>query len=1109
MMKNLLNSIFNFGDISQNNTIIVNTLIDTQLNQIKRTFSEGKISISFNDIIAAKKEHVSNEKARYHFIMLETQFYFTLRNFDKVYENLEYIEENLSKYLEINFYEVKASIASLNKNKKEFDSIVLKIQKEFNGDKSPKEYFEMIFLLNSNQPNEAKSIYEDYVARTQIKDKRIDFMGGMIYANLYSSTNNDNFFKKSEKIFNNYLADYQTGIFDKLEIYKIFSYDAVNKIHNAIPIDNYKTIIKQTKDTLDLIMDDISYFGLDSQNILKNHYLHCLWILKKKDLFVEKYQQMEDEEIDSINFVSYNLILPTSEVDYSKIEERILVDKNVLIPYLDNIIKTNPERLLLFLSSNKEYLQDEIVLNIYIEAQILKNKDIDLNSEKLVEKNKNNSLISFLTYLNVRQIKDECIDNKLLDKLLKYFNSKITHDILILKAMHLLSQNNRPKDFIELSLKYKDSNRRIIKDTLELILEDKNVYLIDFEKYLKEIDTVEYSITIGNIYMKYAIFTKAYSFYQIAWEKLDFDDKSRINFACTVLQNCSIQNFFKTHGTIINQEQDMIYLSFVESHMDTISIEECFVVSYYMIVVNKSYNIGFRYINKKLLDNNIDSLSTQEKTMMSSLYFYTLTNINPEKLLVESNILIKKGEQYYLSDTLIKSIHDSHHFNLLSKVKFDLLMQENHIEKLSIFHQICNKFIYSMDNENVITIKSTPEDPIGNLKEFIIQQANDSKDILLRYSEGANISFYQMAGKYESYFKLIPTLYESNTINFNTGNNNPTLENTKKILTLSSIIFIDYMKKLDVVLARNDIYIQQTTVDFLLGFINTLSGQTEIFTVDSDGKDLFRNIADENDIKQDKDYLIYLATKITEYERIIDDREVVLALADSEKMLAPHIGYQEYRALAYSFNHDYQIITEDRIIKTMFEELGYNTNMVSNSVFLLVDDINNNVDLLVSFYEKLHSKKYKYILNENTIKDMFQKFIFEEHTYLAKGYTDKLLKCVISIAYSYGWMAGFENYYKNNYEFKIGMSSAPKKDFIARNIEYLREESNYFNEDDFPEQAISGLEQANKEAILSDNKVYVSENGFIYEKSGKNEKKFLKRTDKKIPVDTSKKLVLE
>ena len=58
MMKNLLNSIFNFGDISQNNTIIVNTLVDTQLNQIKRTFSEGKISISFNDIITAKKEHI-------------------------------------------------------------------------------------------------------------------------------------------------------------------------------------------------------------------------------------------------------------------------------------------------------------------------------------------------------------------------------------------------------------------------------------------------------------------------------------------------------------------------------------------------------------------------------------------------------------------------------------------------------------------------------------------------------------------------------------------------------------------------------------------------------------------------------------------------------------------------------------------------------------------------------------------------------------------------------------------------------------------------------------------------------------------------------------------
>lgn len=1108
-MRNFLNSIFNFGDISQTNTILINTKVDTQLNLIKRTFSEGKIRIAFSDILSAKQEHVSNEEAKYHLIMLETQFYLTLLNVSKVHENLEYIQKNFSKYLGIHFYEVKATIAALSNNKTEFDDIIQKIQKEFD-DKTPAEYYEMIFLLNTGQSNEAKSLYDNLKARSQTKDKRIEYFSGILYSNLYFSTDNEKYMHKSEEIFTHYLDEYETDVFTRLDIYEKFSYYAVNKIVNGKYLDSYKEKITQTKEVLDLILDDISFFGTEKQKSLKNHNMHCLWLLEKIDLYTTAYKQMEEEDIDYINFITYNFYLNNDEFDYSEVEKRILVDKNVLIPYLNHLLNNNPQRILSLIAENEECLNDEIVLNIYVEAHILEKKDIDSNIILLVEKNKDNSLVSFLTYLYVKQIKNTSIDKELLDQFLEYFNSGSVQDILILKAIKLLSQNNRPKDFIDLSLKYKANNKQIIKATLDLILEDKNIYLIDCEKFFKEIDEVEFSIAIANIYMKYSIFTKAYRYYEIAWKNFAFDDKSKVNFACTVLQNCSIQSFFKTKGSILNQVQDQAYTSFIESKIDTISIEECLILSYYKIVIEKSYNIGFRYINKRLLELDFNDLSMQEKNMMSNLYFYTLTNIDPTNLLVDSNIVIKKAEQFYISNTLIKHLHDCHQIILLSKLQFDLLLQENNLEKLSIFHLICNKFIHSMNNENFMSIVSTPEDPLGNLKDIILQKANDTKDTLLRYSEGADISFYQISGgRYEAYFELIPKLYESDTVNFNTGNSNKTLEDTKKILTLSSIIFIDHMKKLDIVLQRSDIFVQQTTVDFLHGFINELSGKTEIFTVMSDGVDLFKNVADENEIKQAKDYLIYLATKIIKVERIIDDREAVLAIADSEKMLAPHIGYQEFRALAYSSNHNYQIISEDRIFKTMFEALGFNTNMLSNSVFLLADDIADDIDLLASLFKKLHAKKYKYILNEHTTKELFKKLIFNEPLYLTKGYSGELLKCVVSIAYSYGWMDGFENYYKNKYEFKIGMSSVPKKDIIARNIEYLREESNYFNESDFPEQAISGLEQANKEAVLSNKNIYISEDGFIYEKSGKNEKKYIKRTNEKVSVDITKKLVIE
>lgn len=147
--------------------------ITTQLSIIKREFNEGNIARAFSDIEDAKKEHHSNEKARYHFLMLETQFYFTLGKYEKVREEISYIEETLSKYCDEPFFEIKASLLALDGDKEEFDQVVRKLIKEFSGYQNPKEYFDLIFLLNSRKAEEAKIVYEDYISKYSDVSKKI------------------------------------------------------------------------------------------------------------------------------------------------------------------------------------------------------------------------------------------------------------------------------------------------------------------------------------------------------------------------------------------------------------------------------------------------------------------------------------------------------------------------------------------------------------------------------------------------------------------------------------------------------------------------------------------------------------------------------------------------------------------------------------------------------------------------------------------------------------------------------------------------------------------------------------------------------------------------
>ena len=65
-------------------------------------------------------------------------------------------------------------------------------------------------------------------------------------------------------------------------------------------------------------------------------------------------------------------------------------------------------------------------------------------------------------------------------------------------------------------------------------------------------------------------------------------------------------------------------------------------------------------------------------------------------------------------------------------------------------------------------------------------------NLIERYSNGKEIGFWSLSKGYDKYFNLIVQLLEDENLNFNSCRVNFKDKNTPKLLTLSSIIFLNY-----------------------------------------------------------------------------------------------------------------------------------------------------------------------------------------------------------------------------------------------------------------------------------------------------------------------------
>lgn len=555
---------------------------------------------------------------------------------------------------------------------------------------------------------------------------------------------------------------------------------------------------------------------------------------------------------------------------------------------------------------------------------------------------------------------------------------------------------------------------------------DIELKLEDFEFFITSIDELKYAPYIADIYFKYDRYDKSFECIQKMWE-----DEHTIEIAIHLLR-IGVNNFQKFTSRI-DEEIENEALFYLQSMQKDLDFNTIGLISYYSLVINTDKNNAFGIINKKVLELNVYELDNEDKQQLSSLYFNSITNFKDKELdTFEKNTIFIKDGIHYLDKDVFKSVHEVYieKFNIAFVNKLEMKRKEEDAtyERKSLFHFIVNQILETIDSPHfkMMTVDWGTKSPLEEIQEMMIAQSEYTEDQFERYSNGEGITFWQLAGSYDKYFNLIVKLLEDDTINFNSCMIYHQSPKVPKLLTLSSIIFLHHHNKLKEVLEREDIFIQKTTFDWLMFYVDKLDKEEEIFTAFAKDGQFFKDIVTKEQIEVFSSHLKELLNNI-KYKQIVDDSKASLPFKEAFT-LSESFGIQEYQALALSYQKNYLIITEDKMFEVIFDTLNFNQTMVSNSLSLF-----NSRDLHELRME-LHHKKYKYVFSVKLLRQLI-----EVLTKININKISKESKDILIVLNDYGWLESIKKYYNNTYKVLYPKTVIPQQDYISKNIEYLLE----------------------------------------------------------------------
>ena len=1028
-MNNFSFSLFQRGNNTQNNTVIYDANIDTSLKRIEKDFKEGNIKQACDDLNSLLEENNANIKIKYQLLIKKISFLFSLRRYDEAKKILENIEKNYSDFIDTNYEELKLIDLSLEREEQIFfelvDKIIADATKTLNRTK-----FELMYYLNTKDSTKAKEVFENLKEDEQ-QSKEYALMGGYLYSDL-------NDYEKAD-IFYQLALSQDISFLDKSVIAGFYGTDIINKYMYGQKLNNsYHQKLIEYKEIIETILDQEKYFDNAYIENLKINYLFILSLLNDIKTYIEFYAQVKDIETIFIHHYLNWCTLTNTPIDHQLVQEKILQAKSELLLYYASLLEQgndDSKQVIAFFEKNEKYIfENQYIFLFYIQAKVFFKEAIEDRFKDFLSVNKHENIEYLLAFLLITEqslyLKED------IKKLMGFALSESQIFKRILESLNLLMLSGHRKEYIELALNKQNEFPKVIEKTLELFYQDKNLNITEFESFLENIDRQETHIigAIADIYANFNAYDKSFKYFYAIYKNGN-EDKSIL----LKMIEIAFRHFQKTHGILDAHKEKEIY-DILISFKDELSLEDLIFLLQYSLVVRKDSRQILPTLNSKLLNTNIESLDEDIKIELSNLYTQTTIgmHVNFDTLFsYEDNICYEKDGKTYLKGYEVAEENKKNFaFNVVDNNKFFTIKNDPLYKQDSIFHRIIGPFAFKVNNPNMIPIAVNldGENPFEEFFSFVNKISQQEKDLFQKYSQGEFYGLYPLAKKdYANYFTLIPYLLEHENYSFNSLK--PSfLVDKKKILTLSSIIFLNHLGYLDEALKIEDIVIQQTTINWLQKYIEdyaSINRPTNFSYMDeTEPKFIPYTLEEEKKAIEFKDDLIGLTKKLLECN-VIDDTNENLPIADAYKMLANEMGEQEYHALAYCINHNYQIISENNIFEMLFDTFGLNKFFISNSFALLAYALESKE--IFHLEQKLFDINYRYVSNCPEIKRILTALNYHRF----KNILNDSLILKFKIWYEYGCLDSLIQEYEHQYKVLYPKTILPERDIFSDNMEYL------------------------------------------------------------------------
>jgi len=1028
-MKNFNFSFFQRGNNTLNNTIIYDANIGTSLKRIDKDFKEGNIKQACDDLNSLIEENKTNLKIKYQLLIKKISFLFSLRRYDESKSLLENIEKNYSDFIDINYEELKLIELSLNKQEKVFFELVDKIIAESTRS-SNRTKFELMYYLNTKDTIKAKEVFENLEESIQ-RSKEYALMGGYLYSDL-------NDYEKADLFYQIALSQ-NLSFFDKSTIAGFYGTDMINKHMYGLKLndsDNQKLV--KYKEIIETILNQEEYFNTEYIENLKLNYLFILGLLNDVEKYIEFYRQAVDIENIFIHHYFNWCNLTQTPIDHQLVQEKTLKNESELLLYYCSLLELgndDSKKIISFVEEHKKYIfGNQYIFLFYIRAKVFFKEDINNEFKDFLTTHKYENIEYLLAYLLT--IKTDLYSHGDMQKLIEFATNESQIFKRILESLDMLMKSGHRREYLDLALVHQEKFPQVIAKTLELCSEDQNLLIHDFEYFAENIHSEEAIIigAIADIYAKFDIYDRSFEyFYSI------FKEGNQNKDILLKMIEISFRFYQKTDGILDEKREKEIYDILIVDKAKLEFRDLIFLFQYSLIVLKDTKQI-LPMLNTKLLETNIENLEKEIKIELSNLYTQTTIGMHSnfkQLFIYEDNICYVKNGKTYLKGYEVAEINKNNFgFNVIDNNKFFKIKYDPQYKEESIFHRIVGPFAYKVDNPNMIPIQVNldAENPFEDFFSFADKMGKQEKDLFQRYSKEDFYGLYSLAKyDYANYFTLIPFLLEHQDYSLNSLKPSFIIDR-KKILTLSSIIFLNHLNYLDAVLSMRDIVIQQTTINWLREYIedySPISRPTNFSYIDNDKpKFIPYTKEEEKQAIQFKDELIELIQKLLRYE-IVDDTNENLPIVGAYKMLAEEMGRQEYHAFAYCIHYNYQIISENNIFEILFDTFGYNKLFISNSFALLCNILDEKK--VYSLQEKLFENNYKYLLNCPDTNAILRGINYSGF----RNILNNKLILYFNIWYRYGCLDKLIKEYIDKYKVLYPKIILPKRDIFSDNMEHL------------------------------------------------------------------------